>query len=198
LDVSDRSGVIQVFCTGEQLGDIRSQDVVRITGKVAQRPEKLVNANLPTGKVELQSEKVEVLSKAHELPFDLSNKVLDLQLPTLLDNRSLTLRHPRVKAIFEVQAAIIESSGLTNAKELDFTTLLLAQIGQPFPLLLSCTLASHSWSFFFVQIHQTFLSEPGVTSTGVKCPFLVGCHSAAKSGFSLSRLFAFEARLPEQ
>lgn len=108
LDVSDRSGVIQVFCTGELLGEIRSQDVVSITGTIAQRPEKLVNPQIPTGKIEMQSSKVEVLSKAAEMPFDMTGKTLDLQLPTLLDNRSLTLRHPRVKAIFKVQAAILE------------------------------------------------------------------------------------------
>ncbi len=109
LDVADRSGVIQVFCTGEQLGDIHAQDVVSITGKVAKRPEKLVNDNLPTGSIELQTEKIEILSKSAELPFDMGGKELDLQLPTLLDFRSLTLRHPKIKAIFKVQAALLEA-----------------------------------------------------------------------------------------
>jgi nondiscriminating aspartyl-tRNA synthetase len=109
LDVVDRSGVIQVFCTGELIGDLRSQDVVEIEGKVAQRPEKLVNENLGTGKIELQAEKIKVLSKAAELPFDMGGKELDLQLPTLLDFRSLTLRHPKVKAIFKVSEVVIDS-----------------------------------------------------------------------------------------
>jgi nondiscriminating aspartyl-tRNA synthetase len=108
LDIADRTGLIQVFCTKENLGEIRSQDVVEITGTVAARPEKLINESLPTGKIELQSKTVKVLSKAAELPFDLGMKELDLQLPTLLDFRSLTLRHPKVKAIFEVQAALLE------------------------------------------------------------------------------------------
>lgn len=108
LDVSDRSGVIQVFCKGEILGDLRPQDVVFIEGKIAKRPEKLVNPNLKTGTIELQADKIEVLSKAHELPFDMGVKELDLQLPTLLDYRTLTLRHPKVKAIFKVQAALME------------------------------------------------------------------------------------------
>ncbi len=108
LDVSDRTGTIQVFCTKENLGEIRPQDVVQITGKVASRPEKLINEHLETGKIELQSEIVKVISKAAELPFDLGMKELDLQLPTLLDFRSLTLRHPQVKAIFEIQAALLE------------------------------------------------------------------------------------------
>lgn len=109
LDVGDRSGVIQVVCSGEVGGDLHPQDVVCIEGKVNKRPENLINPHLPTGTVEVQALKVEVLSKAQELPFDLGGKDLDLQLPTLLDYRSLTLRHPKVKTIFKVQEVIIDA-----------------------------------------------------------------------------------------
>jgi len=127
LDVSDRSGVIQVFCTGAQVGDIRVQDAVSITGKIAKRPEKLVNTNIPTGTIEMQTSKIEVLSKAEELPFDMGMKELDLQLPTLLDNRTLTLRHPKVRAIFKVQAAILEGFRKV-CKELDCTEVVVPEI----------------------------------------------------------------------
>lgn len=127
LDVSDRTGLIQVFCTAEKLGNIRPQDVVEITGKIAERPEKLINPNIPTGKIELQSETVKVLSKAAELPFDLAMKELDLQLPTLLDFRSLTLRHPKVKAIFEVQAALLEGFRKV-CTDLDCTEIVVPEI----------------------------------------------------------------------
>ncbi len=133
LDVSDRSGAIQVVTTGQtkitskespsatlgtgeptfevgtfEVGSLHAQDVVCIEGKISPRPEKLVNPNLETGKIELQAESIEVLSKAEELPFDMGVKDLDLQLPTLLDFRSLTLRHPKIKSIFKVQTAILE------------------------------------------------------------------------------------------
>lgn len=127
LDVADRTGVIQVFCTGEQAGNLRSQDVVAIEGKVAKRPENLVNPKLKTGEIELQTQKIEVLSKAEELPFDMSNKELDLQLPTLLDFRSLTLRHPKVKAIFSVQASLMEGFRKA-AQELDCTEIFVPTI----------------------------------------------------------------------
>lgn len=120
LDVLDRTGVIQVFCRGEDIKDIRPQDVVSITGIVNARPENLINPNLPTGKVELHASDIEVLSKAEELPFDMGGKDLDLQLPTLLDHRPLTLRHPKVKAIFKVQEVIIDVFRKT-LKEKDFT-----------------------------------------------------------------------------
>ncbi len=127
LDVTDRSGIIQVVVSDEVhlegvkahlRGDMamHSQDVVRISGKVNKRPEHLVNQqavssankNIPTGEIEISAENIEVLSKAEELPFDMGVKDLNLQLPTLLDFRSLTLRHPKVKAIFKVQAALLE------------------------------------------------------------------------------------------
>jgi len=127
LEVEDRTGVIQVFCRGEQVGDIRVQDAVAVTGKVAKRPEKLINPNLSTGEIELQTESIDVLSKAEELPFDMGMKELDLQLPTLLDFRTLTLRHPKVKAIFKVQAAILEGFRKV-AKELDCTEIVVPEI----------------------------------------------------------------------
>ncbi|TSC90087.1 MAG: nondiscriminating aspartyl-tRNA synthetase [Microgenomates group bacterium Gr01-1014_5] len=108
LDVSDRSGILQVVCQGGLAEGLKPQDVVSVEGIVAARPEKLVNRDLPTGAVELQAEKIEVLAKAQELPIDMGVEKLELQLPTLLDNRALTLRHPKVKQIFKVQEAIME------------------------------------------------------------------------------------------
>ena len=108
LDIEDRSGLIQVFCKGELLGDIRPQDVVSVEGTVNKRPENLVNKNIPTGEIEISADKIEILSKAQELPFDMGGKDLSLQLPTLFDYRSLTLRHPKIKSIFKVQASLLE------------------------------------------------------------------------------------------
>ncbi len=108
LDLLDRTAVMQVVCTADQAGSVRAQDVVEIEGKVAARPEKLVNANISTGGIELQASDLKIVSKAAELPFDMGGKDLDLQLPTLLDHRNLTLRHPKVRSIFKVQAAVME------------------------------------------------------------------------------------------
>jgi nondiscriminating aspartyl-tRNA synthetase len=107
IDLLDRSGIIQVV-GGEELSSLRPQDVVEIEGLVQKRPEKMVNDKIPTGKVEVTSEKVSVLSKAEEMPFDMGTETLNLELPTLLDYRALTLRHPKVKEIFKVQEAVME------------------------------------------------------------------------------------------
>lgn len=106
VDLRDRSGIIQVV-GNQKLSDLRPEDAVEIIGLVKNRPEKMVNPKLPTGKVEIETKEIKVLAKAHELPFDMGLDKLKVTLPTLLDYRSLSLRHPRNQAIFRVQETII-------------------------------------------------------------------------------------------
>lgn len=120
IDVHDRSGLIQVVGVGEEFGNLHPQDVVAVIGTVQKRPESMVNKKIETGEIELKAKSLEILSKAHELPFDMGAESLNLELPTLLDNRGLTLRHPKVKAIFKVQEVIIDAFR-QSLKEKDFT-----------------------------------------------------------------------------
>jgi nondiscriminating aspartyl-tRNA synthetase len=106
VDIKDRSGVIQ--CIGQNVPKVLPEYVVNVVGTVVKRPEKLVNGKLPTGSVELQIESLDVVTAAEELPIDMGKETLDLQLPTLLDLRTLTLRHPKTKKIFKVQEAVME------------------------------------------------------------------------------------------
>lgn len=109
IDLRDRTGIIQIVASPELVVGLHSEDVIYVTGLVKARPEKLVNPKLPTGTVEIEAQKVELISKSAELPFDMGKDELDVELPTLLDYRSLTLRHPRIQAIFRVQEVIIDS-----------------------------------------------------------------------------------------
>ena len=109
IDLRDRTGLVQIVSSPELVVGLHSEDVIYVTGKVLARPEKLVNPKLPTGTVEISAETVELISKAAELPFDMGKDDLDLELPTLLDYRGLTLRHPKVQAIFRVQEVIIDA-----------------------------------------------------------------------------------------
>ena len=108
IDLRDRTGIVQVVCT-EAAKNLRSEFVISVTGLVKARPEKLINKNLPTGAIEIEAKEIEVISQSEELPFDMGKEVLDVELPTLLDYRALTLRHPRVQAIFKVQEVVIDS-----------------------------------------------------------------------------------------
>ncbi len=108
LDLEDRTGLLQVV-GGQDLSELKPQYAAAITGMVNKRPDKMVNEKIATGKVEVFAEKAEILEKSIELPFDMGGEELNLEIPTLLDHRTLTLRHPRLKAIFKVQSAISDA-----------------------------------------------------------------------------------------
>jgi nondiscriminating aspartyl-tRNA synthetase len=113
-DIADRSGVLQVV-GGAEIADLKPQYMVEIEGTVNARPEKMINDRIETGKVELSGEKVNILTKSDEMPFDMGAEILNLELPTLLDYRTLVLRHPKIKEIFKVQAAVL--AGFRKAAE---------------------------------------------------------------------------------
>ncbi len=109
IDLRDRTGLVQVVGSGEEISSLGLEYVVEVVGLVRERPEKLVNPNIGTGRVEVQVKRVKVLARAQELPLDMSKEDLNVSLPVLLDNRPLTLRHQKVKAIFKVEETIIQS-----------------------------------------------------------------------------------------
>lgn len=113
IDLRDRSGLIQVGAFEERLahefGLLGSQDVIRVFGAVKKRDDKYVNTHISTGTVEIEAKKLELIQKSEAMPFDMAGKDLNLELPTLLDHRGLTLRHPKVAAIFKVQEVVIDA-----------------------------------------------------------------------------------------
>lgn len=125
FDFRDRTGYVQgVVLPGDDVlmetaKDVRNEYVVRVTGIVNKRPEKNVQADKQNGDIELEIKGVEVLSRAHELPFD---KDTDLSIETRFDNRPYTLRSNRDRDIFAVQATIVEAyrSALTKRGFMDF------------------------------------------------------------------------------
>ncbi|MBI2051463.1 aspartate--tRNA(Asn) ligase [Candidatus Roizmanbacteria bacterium] len=84
VDLRDRTGIVQVV-GDEKFRKLSPEDVISVKGVVKERPKNLVNPKL------------------------MSKDDLNVTLPTLLDYRALTLRHPKVRAIFEVQEVVIDS-----------------------------------------------------------------------------------------
>jgi nondiscriminating aspartyl-tRNA synthetase len=109
LDLSDRTGVIQLVADSEISARIGVGYAVAVEGEVRARPEKLINPKLETGTIELAVKRIKVLAQSETYPFDMGKPDLDLELPTLLDNRGLTLRHQKVKAIFKIQEVVINA-----------------------------------------------------------------------------------------
>lgn len=120
FDIRDRGGVLQVVAaTPETVSSVEAlsvQTVVKISGLVKERGERYLNPNIPLGGVEVElSKPVEILSIASEMPFDMGGTELNLQLPTLLDFRTLALRNQKIADIFRVQAEVLK--GFRNAAE---------------------------------------------------------------------------------
>jgi nondiscriminating aspartyl-tRNA synthetase len=120
FDLRDGSGIIQVVVAEPEilksLEDVSVQSAISIQGRIKERGERYIHPDLPLGKIEIElSKPIEILSKAHDLPFDMGGIDLNLQLPTLLDYRSLSLRNPKIANIFKVQAEILK--GFRKAAE---------------------------------------------------------------------------------
>src|SRR5258708_5548359 len=112
LDLRDRSGIIQVGGFEQKIvtimADLHPQDVIAVRGLVKKRDEKYINKLSATGSIEIEALDIQIITKADQMPFDLGGKQLHLELPTLLDNRSLTLRHATIYPIFIIQEAIAQ------------------------------------------------------------------------------------------
>jgi len=119
IDVRDRTGIIQVV-GGNELGDLKPQDVVEIVGEVQKRPEKMINKDLPTGMVEVVNGKMNLIAKADPLPFDMGKDWLNLETPTLLDHRALTIRHKTISGIFKLGEIIVDTFR-KSLKKIGFT-----------------------------------------------------------------------------
>jgi nondiscriminating aspartyl-tRNA synthetase len=134
IDLRDRSGLLQIVFNPqvskeahETATQLRPEDVVSVKGKVNKRPERLINHKIVSGTVELEATAVELLNKAETLPFDMGVEELNLELPTLLDYRSLTLKHERIRKIFYIQAALAEAFR-DAAKQLECTEIFVPTI----------------------------------------------------------------------
>ncbi len=119
LDLRDRTGLLQAVAQGEIAKALKEEDVVELQGEIVERPEKMQNKELETGKIELQVKEIKILSKAQELPFAIKEG-MKLTLPVLLDFRPLTLRNEKIKAIFKIEERAIIAFRETLEK-LDFT-----------------------------------------------------------------------------
>ncbi len=99
FDLRDRWGLLQVVASGDTAGpikDIRPEWVVKITGTVVKRPEKLVNPDIASGTVELQATAIEVLSEAKTPPFELDKDTSGIEEDVRLKYRYLDLRSERM------------------------------------------------------------------------------------------------------
>jgi aspartyl-tRNA synthetase len=96
IDLRDREGLAQVVCHPDRAAAfqaaerVRSEFVLRVTGKVRRRPEGMVNPGLRSGEIEVLAHEVEILNPSAPLPFQLDDE--NLSEITRLTHRVLDLR----------------------------------------------------------------------------------------------------------
>ena len=92
IDLRDRYGITQILINEEVSGSelleevrkYKNEWVIKVDGVVAERSSK--NKNIPTGDIEVQAKKIEVLSRSKQLPFEID------ETGNLNENMRLTYR----------------------------------------------------------------------------------------------------------
>ncbi len=135
VDLRDRTGVIQVVFgpftpeTYELAQKLRNEWVVKITGLVKERPEKMVNADIPTGRVEFEPKELEVLQESETPPLPLDTDGYEIGEETRMEWRYLDLRRPRLAAnmIARHEAMLFARNWLSDHGFLEIETPVLSK-----------------------------------------------------------------------
>ena len=142
IDLRDREGLTQVVFRPEENAEVakeahtlRSEDVIKISGRVAARVPGTENPKLATGDIEVIPNRLQILNRADALPFPIDAEVhnedlrmtyryYDLRRPQL--TRNLRLRHLAAKATrnyldsqgyIEVETPILSKSTPEGARD---------------------------------------------------------------------------------
>src|SRR5579862_481743 len=115
VDLRDHTGKLQLVVNPDRATEaaavaheIRNEFVLQAEGEIVARAPEAVNPNLPTGEVELQVDKLTILSRSTPLPFQLDEENVDealriryrwLDLRTGRMQRNLRLSHTVIAAI---------------------------------------------------------------------------------------------------
>jgi aspartyl-tRNA synthetase len=112
VDLRDQSGICQLVINPERAPEaaraareIRNEFVLQAEGEVAAREGENVNPNLPTGAVELQVDRLEILSRCPPLPFQLDEDNVDETLR--IRYRWIDLRRERLQRNVRLRAQMV-------------------------------------------------------------------------------------------
>ena len=98
IDLRDRSGIVQLVVRDgvdfyDTAASLKSESVLKVTGKVSERESK--NPNIPTGEIEVEVEELELLNTSKDIPFEISDDTTALE-DTRLKYRYLDIRRSGV------------------------------------------------------------------------------------------------------
>ena len=112
MDMRDMSGKVQCVVLPGSNGidtakEMRSEWVLRITGKVNARPERNIKQGVVNGDIELEVLEIEVLNKAETLPFDITTNTNVINEDTRMKYKYLDLRSERMQNNIRMRDKII-------------------------------------------------------------------------------------------
>jgi aspartyl-tRNA synthetase len=112
VDLRDGSGIVQVVVNPERAADaartaheLRNEFVVQVEGEVVARAPELVNPNLPTGEIEVQVDRLEIVSRSTPLPFQLDDDNVDDAVRQRY--RWLDLRRPKMQRNIRLRGQMV-------------------------------------------------------------------------------------------
>lgn len=121
IDLRDHTGLVQVVFDPDReeafalAEEVRNEFVLRITGKVRDRPEGTVNPDMVTGEVEVLGHEIQILNRAATPPFQLDDK--NVSEENRLKFRYIDIRRPQMQERLRLRARVIRE--LRNALESD-------------------------------------------------------------------------------
>jgi aspartyl-tRNA synthetase len=114
VDLRDATGICQVVVNPERARDavgpaheIRNEFVLQAEGEVVARAPENVNPGIPTGEIELQVDRLEILSRCPPLPFQLDEEGVDETLR--LRYRWIDLRRARLQRSLRLRAQMVST-----------------------------------------------------------------------------------------
>ena len=105
IDLRDYTGVIQLVITPENAESfklaetVRDEFVLKATGKMREREKDLINPNIPTGKIELVVDTLELLNRSEPLPVNTHDDGEKSSEEMRLKYRFLDLRRPSMQKL---------------------------------------------------------------------------------------------------
>jgi len=108
IDLRDISGILQVVFPQKTAKKLRPEWVVCVEGEIKKRPNGMQNPKLNTGKIELQAEKMEILSEAKTLPFSVETPGYEISEEKRLKYRYLDLRRERMKRNLKIRHKVVQ------------------------------------------------------------------------------------------
>jgi aspartyl-tRNA synthetase len=115
IDLRDREGLAQVVFDPDRpevfalAGQVRSEYVLRITGRVRPRPEGTLNPDLPTGEIEVLGTGLELLNAADTPPIQLDAHAADASEELRLRYRYIDLRRPEMQARLRYRSRVTQA-----------------------------------------------------------------------------------------